>query len=103
MGRSGEVLPTSEEALLGGEVWPCAPAQLSLSHCRPGDVREEGGGGAAHSKSLHNDCSLCCGLASKGLRRHLYSASGQRSGAGRGGVVRNEAAKTSGRRAGIVI
>lgn len=42
------MLPTSEEALLGAraaEVWPCAPAQLSLSHCRPGDVRREGGGG----------------------------------------------------------
>lgn len=48
VGRGGvgaEALPTSEAASLGAraaEVWPCAPAQLSLSRCR---LRGEGGGG----------------------------------------------------------
>ena len=92
-----EALPTSEAASLGAraaEVWPCAPAQLSLSRCRPGDVgrggREGGRGGVtADSKSRHNDCSLCCGLASKAsaathiLRQDRGGA--RKRGSGRGG------------------
>lgn len=43
-----EALPTSEAASLGAraaEVWPCAPARLSLRRCRPGDVGRGGRGG----------------------------------------------------------
>lgn len=50
VGGEGEVVggvATSEAASLGAraaEVWPCAPAQLSLSRCRPGDGRRGGAG-----------------------------------------------------------
>lgn len=42
-----EPSPTSEAASLGARaarVWPCAPAWLSLSHCRREDVGREGCG-----------------------------------------------------------
>ena len=89
-----EALPTSEAASLGAraaEVWPCAPARLSLSRCRPGDV--EGGregGVTADSKSRHNDCSLCCGLASKAsAATHILrqGRGGARKQSGRGGGI----------------